>query len=140
MKSLNLRFATGIALFSAGILSALFSQILHRDVFLWLTLFISMIYLFAGWYFFRAYHPEGNIFVLILTGYLYSSLFLAYTVNGFGLPLTKVFLIMALFWSLALILLILLLRKKLPKKGLISYSFEAVCLFLFTLYILIRAI
>jgi len=139
MVKLDVKFRTGIVLFTLGFLSSLLSQLLcYVSLFEWLTLIISISYLLIGWYIFQGYYPKGNLFILIIMGYIYASVFISFAMLGFNLPLAKTIMLSSVFWIFIQILIIFLIRKKLPRRSTIQLLIEVVCLLLLVVYTVLK--
>jgi hypothetical protein len=90
----------------------------------WILLAVSLAYLVSGWYIFRGYNPEGSTVLLFFTGYLYASVFMAFTFKAAGWPLARTFFFVAPAFSIAHMVITVLIRKKLSKEGLIQFLTE----------------
>ncbi|MBN2861734.1 MAG: hypothetical protein JXN62_01140 [Bacteroidales bacterium] len=137
MEKPKLQFNTGRLIFTAGLilsLSALF--ITGHQIILWGTLLISLIFLGMGWYFFRAYYPQGNTPLLFLMGYLYASVFIAVVFSASHWPMTDILIIYALICSILQSVIILSLRKKLIRKTFSQFIIEAGILLILSIFML----
>ena len=111
-------FATGI------ILSFLSSCFPEARILTWVLMFISIIYLFLGWFLFKGYYPEGEPVLLFLIGYLYSGIFMSSAFASADWPFAGVLAKASIVWATIQIVLIFILRKKIPVKGFVQFLIE----------------
>jgi hypothetical protein len=115
-----------LIIFLIGLFSAIFSPLFHDLKFLiWITLGISFTYLFCGWYLLKGYYPNGKTIVLFLIGYCYSGVFIGSVFSAIKWPFAEFITGMSIFWTVAIIVFMTVLRKKIPQVGLIRFSIEA---------------
>jgi hypothetical protein len=99
---------------------------------------VSLVYLISGWFIFRGYHPEGHPILLFLIGFLYASVFMAFTFKTAVWPLAGTMLFLAPVWAIGLIVLTVMIRKKLSKEGLIQFLTEGGIMLILTIVFLFR--
>ena len=102
-------------------------------------LVVSLAYLFSGWYIFKGYHPEGAPILLFLFGFLYASVFMAFTFRAAAWPLAGTFLYLAPIWAAGQLVLTVAIRKKLSKEGLIQFLTEGGIMLILTIVTLFRS-
>ena len=125
MKQYGNNLLIGILIFTIGFLSAALAQFYPETKILIRIAFIfSMIYLALGWYIFRSYFPEGRPLLLFIMGYLYSGVFIASVFGAIGWPLATTMISIAPVWALGQIILVIVLRKKMPKEGFVQFMIE----------------
>jgi hypothetical protein len=141
MKNSFLGFI-GAILFILGLITSVFGCYLPEySIFLWITLFITLIYLFSGWYLFKSYFPAGNPVLLFFMGYFYSGVFLAATFSIAKWPFAETMIkVAASVWIIAQIVLIVIYRKKIPAKGLIHLIVEVGLLGVLTVFLITRSV
>jgi hypothetical protein len=100
---------------------------------------VSLVYLISGWYIFRGYHPEGHSLLLFFIGFLYASVFMAFTFKAAAWPLAGTFLYMAPVWAIGQLVLTVVIRKKLSKEGLIQFLTEGGIMLILTIVFLFRS-
>jgi hypothetical protein len=105
----------------------------------WILLSVSLVYLLSGWYLFRGYHPEGHPLLLFLTGFLYASVFIAFTFRSAEWPLAGTFLYLAPVWAIAQLAITVMIREKLSKEGLIQFLTEGGIMLILTIVTLFRS-
>jgi uncharacterized protein involved in response to NO len=121
-------------IFLIGIIAILFSNRNPESMTpAWILLAVSLVYLLSGWYLFRGYHPEGHPLLLFFTGYLYASVFIAFTFRSAGWPLAETFLYVAPVWAVAQLVITVMIRKKLSKEGLIQFLTEGGIMLILTI-------
>jgi hypothetical protein len=124
-KILN-RSTVRILIFTTGlILSFLSSCFPEARILTWGLMCISIIYLFLGWFLFKGYYPEGEPVLLFLMGYLYSGIFMSSAFASEDWPLAGVLAKASIVWATIQIVLIFILRKKIPVKGFVQFLIEA---------------
>jgi hypothetical protein len=105
----------------------------------WILLAVSLAYLISGWYLFRGYNPEGPVLLLFFTGYLYASVFMAFTFKAADWPLAGTMLYFAPAWAIAILVITVLIRKKLSKEGLIQFLTEGGIMLVLSIVALFRS-
>jgi hypothetical protein len=126
MKQLFSRTTVTILIFAVAIISAFIAPYLPWwNKVKYIVLSASLIYIFLGWYLFQGYHPTGHIGLLVLTGYLYSCVFMSLVFSIFEWPFAQMLLSVSFFWIAGLIVLIIVLRKKMPLRGFTQFLIEA---------------
>lgn len=100
---------------------------------------IPITYLIAGWYFFKGYHPEGRTLLLFIMGYLYSSIFVAFTLAAAEWPMAKTFLSIAPVWVTAQLVIVIMIRKKLTRESLVQFLIESGLMLLLIILFLLKA-
>ena len=139
MKKSDYKFIIGVTVFIIGLLITVLLQINQSSSLLcWASFCISLFYLLFGWFFFKGYFPEGHPLLLFLFGYLYSGIFISIFFWSKVLPLAKVFIFLAPLWVIILAILILSLKKKIPKIGFRQFSIEGLLLLIISIVLLIR--
>jgi hypothetical protein len=124
---------------AVGIISSFFGYFFPGSQFLGgFLLAISIFFLVAGWYFFRGYYPEGHSLLLFLVGYLYASIFMAFTFVISEWPLAKLFITIAPVWLAGLFIVVFIIRKKLTKINFIQFLIEGGILLVLTVLFLFR--
>ena len=137
MKQINEKFYIARIVFTIGILLSVLTFFIPNTIILYIgILVISLIYLTMGWYFFKSYFPEGHPLFLFLIGYLYSGVFIAAVFYCARWPLAKTFINIAPLWALLLLILLIFVRRKMPKKGLIQFIVEGSVLLLLTVLLI----
>jgi hypothetical protein len=86
---------------------------------------VTIIYLFLGWFLFKAYYPGGHPLLLFVIGYLYSGVFIGSVFAAAKWPFGKAILAGSIFWIAMQTVLIFILRKKMPPKGFVQFLIEA---------------
>ena len=139
MIKINQKFTPVITVFAVGILSSILTLIIPETrILLWITFGVSVIYLFLGWYLLKAYYPGGNPLLLFLIGYLYASIFMASFFSAAEWSLAGIFVKLAPVWVVTQFVLLSILRKKIPQKGLIQFIIETGLLFILSILLLVR--
>lgn len=114
-------------IFTIGIVASFIGYFLSGSQFMGgFLIAIALFFLLGGWYFFRGYYPEGHPLLLVLFGYLYATIFMAFTFTISGWPMAVTFLTMAPVWLFTLFLVVFIIRKKLSKAGYIRFLVEIV--------------
>jgi hypothetical protein len=103
----------------------------------WSLLFVSIIYLLSGWYIFKGYHPAGHPLLLFLMGYLYASVFMAFTFVTAEWPMAKGMVAVSLAWALIQIVMVTTIRKKLTREGFLQLIIEGCLMLVMSIVILI---
>jgi len=120
-------------IFLTGLLAAFIGHLNPGSMpFVWITLTVTIIYLCAGWYLFYGYYPSAHPLLLFVFGFLYAGVFISFTFFIAGWPLYKTMLSVSPFWCIAIIALVLILRKKLSAPGIIQFIAEAIIMLTFT--------
>jgi hypothetical protein len=101
-------------------------------------LIVSQIYLVSGWYIFRGYNPEGDTILLFFTGFIYASVFMAFTFKAAAWPMAGTMLYLAPAWAIALLIITVLIRKKLSKEGVIQFLTEGGIMLILSIVSLFR--
>jgi hypothetical protein len=101
-------------------------------------LIVSQIYLVSGWYIFRGYNPEGDTILLFFTGFIYASVFMAFTFKAAAWPMAGTMLYLAPAWAIALLIITVLNRKKLSKEGVIQFLTEGGIMLILSIVSLFR--
>jgi hypothetical protein len=139
MKKIFTKSTFTTLIFTIAILSSFLSNYFPDfKSFMWIIMTISFLYFFLGWWFFKAYYPEGKPIILFLMGYFYSSLFMAQTFCTADWPFTKTILAVSFFWISGQLITLLILRKKIPFRGFIQFMIEAAFLLAITVFQLSR--
>ncbi len=137
MKPFAPLFIIATLIFLAGILASIFGHLNPGNMpLVWITLAVTIIYLFSGWHIFKGYFPAAHPFLLFLTGYLYAGVFISFSFHIANWPLSKTLLTISPIWSLAVIAIAIIFRKKMPKEGLIQFLIEAIIMLTLTILIL----
>ncbi|HEX2970329.1 MAG TPA: hypothetical protein VHO46_14620 [Bacteroidales bacterium] len=119
----------GILLFTLSLLSALFSQFYPEiHILTRITFLCSIVYLLTGWFNFRRYFPSGNIFILFLVGFFYSSVLMAAVFCAASWPLSNVFAYLSLFWAAAALLLAFVQKKLMNREVFTQFLIEGLML------------
>jgi predicted neutral ceramidase superfamily lipid hydrolase len=105
----------------------------------WILLAVSLVYLLCGWYLFRGYNPEGHPLLLFFTGYIYASVFMAFTFKSAGWPLAGTMLYLAPVWAVTQLVITVMIRKKILKEGLIQFLTEGGIMLILTIVALFRS-
>ncbi|MGD0341474.1 MAG: hypothetical protein ABSA76_07190 [Bacteroidales bacterium] len=127
-------------IFIIGIIAIILASRIHYSVTPALILLaVSLIYVFSGWYLFRGYYPEGSPLLLFFTGYLYASVFIAFSFKAGKWPLAATMLYLAPAWAVAQLVITVLIRKKLSKEGLIQMVTEGVIMLALSVVLLFRS-
>jgi hypothetical protein len=141
MEQINRKFTATIIVFTIGMLLSLLTLVVSETRILsWGLLAVSLTYLIMGWYLFKTYFPEGHPILLFLMGYLYSGIFIAFVFYSVGWPLANVIMQLAPLWALIQFILLFMIRKKMPQKGLIQFFIEAGLLLLLSIVLLARTL
>lgn len=137
----NLLLSIGCTiLFAAGFIAAIFGCTEPGDKFLGgFLLAISIGYFLGGWYYFRGYYPEGQFLLLFILGFLYSSVFMAFTFIANNWPLAKAMISVAPVCALLQILITFTNRKRLEKEGFIQFLIEGGLMLLLSLFLLTKS-
>ncbi len=136
MSSFSIPFRTTLIFLAGIIVSILGFYNPGNKLFAGFLLVMSITWLLAGWYFLKSYFPAGNPFLLFFFGFLYASVFMAFTFVIASWPLAKTFITISPCWPLVLIAFVIAIRKKLPKEGLIQFLIEAGIMLVFTIIFL----
>jgi hypothetical protein len=139
MRNIFNKETVATLIFLIGIVLSLFGQ-LHPEIKIltWLLLAVSMIYLFLGWFMFKAYFPGGHPALLFVMGYSYSGVFIGSVFSVSKWPFAVTMMAGAVFWVLVQSALVIVLRKKMPEKGLIQFLIEASLMLVMTVLQIIR--
>jgi hypothetical protein len=125
MKLIKQKLALGITIFTISILLSIIVFIIPNPKFLgWYICGISLIYFLFGWYFFKGYYPEGPPLLLFLIGYLYSGIFIALTFWVKNWPGVTMFINVTPLYVVALIIVLIVNKKKIPRQGFIQFWIE----------------
>jgi hypothetical protein len=125
MKLIKQKFALGITIFTICILLSIIEFIIPNPEFLgWFICGISLIYLLFGWYFFKGYYPDGPPLLLFLIGYLYSGIFIALTFWVKNWSGVTMFIYVTPLYVLALTIILIVNKKKIPRQGFIQFWIE----------------
>ena len=139
MTKLHNNMRTGIGIFTIIFLSAFFVQYYpETKILVWVALIFSIIYLIMGWYIFRSYFPEGSPPLLFFMGYLYSGVFIAAVFVATGWPLSTTLAYFSPIWALVQIIIIITIRKKLPRESFIQFLIEAGLLLMLSVYLIAK--
>lgn len=140
MKSFSFQSVRGTFIFAAGIIASIFGCMDPGNKFLGgVLLAISLGYLLGGWYYLKSYYPEGQFFLLFIMGFLYSSVFMAFTFFTGEWPLAKAMISIAPVWALLQILITFAIRKRLEKEGFIQFLIEGGLMLLLSLFLLTKS-
>jgi len=137
MKKTNTLSLICTVIFLIGIVAA-FLGFLNREnqLLTWSLLFVSIVYLLSGWYIFKGYHPEGHPLLLFLMGYLYSSVFMAFTFITTNWPMAKGMVAISIAWALIQIVMVTTIRKKLTREGFLQLFIEGSIMLVMAIVIL----
>jgi hypothetical protein len=125
MKKVNIKSPGTTLVFTIAILSAFLSHYFPETKSLaWILMAISFLYLFFGWWFFKAYHPGGNPVLLFFMGYFYSSILMCFVFAAFKWPFAESLMIAAFVWIIAQTVVLIVVRKKMPPKSFIQFIIE----------------
>lgn len=138
MKKYSALSIISTVIFLIGIIAAFFGHIPDAKTLKYTLLIVSFIYLFSGWYLFKGYHPEGHPLLLFLIGYLYSSVFMAFTFIAFTWPGAKTFIFIAPFWAAIQIVMVTAIRRKIPKEGFIQFLIEGGFMLIISIILLVK--
>lgn len=128
-------------LFLTGIVAAFFGSLNPGSKTLYtVLLMVSTLYLITGWYIFKGYHPEGHPLLLFLMGYLYASVFMSFSFTTAVWPLAETFIIIAIAWAAIQLIMISVIRKKIPREGFIQFLIEGVLMLIMTTSVFIRGL
>jgi len=137
-KSINKTTVT-TSVFTIGIILSFLSHYFpETKILIWILLAISLIYLSIGWYLFRAYHPEEHPVLLFFIGYFYAGVFIGSVFAASERPLTQTMMMASVFWAVAQMVVIIIIRKKMPRKGFIQFLIEASLMLLMAVWQIIR--
>jgi len=137
MKKVNPLSLICTVIFLIGIVAAFFGFLNRENQLLaYSLLVVSIIYLISGWYIFKGYHQEGHPLLLFLIGYLYSSVFMSFTLVTADWPMAKTFVTIAIAWSLIQTVMVITIRKKLTREGFIQFLIEGFLMLTMTIVIL----
>ncbi len=138
MKKTNALSIVCTVIFLIGIVAALLGFLNRENQLLtYSLLFVSIVYLLSGWYIFKGYHPEGHPLLLFLMGYLYSSVFMAFTFITANWPMAKGMVAVSLAWALIQIVMVTTIRKKLTREGFLQLIIEGSLMLVMAIAILI---
>jgi hypothetical protein len=104
----------------------------------WVTFLISMVYLFSGWYIFKAFYPDGHPLMLFIMGYLYSGVFIGAVFSATGWPMSDILIFFSLIWAVAQGVIVWTTRRKIPDKFVIHLEVEACLLIILSVVFLIQ--
>lgn len=137
MKKTNTLSLICTVIFLIGIVAA-FLGFLNREnqLLTWSLLFVSIVYLLSGWYIFKGYHPQGHPLLLFLMGYLYSSVFMAFTFITTNWPMAKGMVAISIAWALIQIVMVTTIRKKLTREGFLQLFIEGSIMLVMAIVIL----
>jgi len=137
MKKTNTLSVICTVIFLIGIVAA-FLGFLNREnqLLTWSLLFVSIVYLLSGWYIFKGYHPQGHPLLLFLMGYLYSSVFMAFTFITTNWPMAKGMVAISIAWALIQIVMVTTIRKKLTREGFLQLFIEGSIMLVMAIVIL----
>jgi hypothetical protein len=139
MKKFTFKSIAPTIIFTAGIIATIFGILNPDDNFTdGFLLAISIGYLLGGWYYFKGYYPEGHPLLLFFIGYLYASIFMSFTFFIAQWPLAKLMISIVPVWVALLVLIIIAVRKKLPKEGLIQLLIEGGILLSICVFVLLK--
>jgi hypothetical protein len=135
MKRIFTSLTVTTLIFTIAILSSFLSHY-FPDIksFIWIIMTISFLYLFLGWWFFKAYYPDGKLIILLLMGYFYSCLFMAQTFCTADWPFTGTLLRASFLWLSGQLIILFILRKKIPPRGFIQFLIEAAIFLAITVF------
>lgn len=126
-------------LFLAGMIASFFGFLNQGSITLAYTLiFVSLIYLLLGWFLFKGYHPDGHPLLLFPMGYLYASVFMAFALAAAGWPMAKTFIMIAIAWAAIQLVMVSVIRKKIPREGFVQFMIEAVLMLVMTISFIIK--
>jgi|WetSurMetagenome_2_1015567.scaffolds.fasta_scaffold279965_2 hypothetical protein len=139
MKKNSVLILLSTSLFVIGIIAFLIA-IRHPGLaaLRWLMLSVSLAYLLGGWYLFRGYCPEGDLPWLLLSGFLYASVFMSFTMRASGWPLSGTFVYIGPLWAVAQLIVTVLTRKKMSGEGFVQFLIEGGLMLILTLINLFR--
>jgi len=137
MKKTNTLSLICTVIFLIGIVAAFLGFLSRENQLLtWSLLFVSIVYLLSGWYIFKGYHPEGHPLLLFLMGYLYSSVFMAFTFITTNWPMAKGMVAISIAWALIQIVMVTTIRKKLTREGFLQLFIEGSIMLVMAIVIL----
>lgn len=127
------------SIFTTGILSAfLLCYFPGSNLLKWILLGVILIYLFLGWYLFKAYHPHGHTLLLFIMGYLYSGIFVGSLFAIKKWPLAETVMNVTVIWAIAQLTLVITLKNKLTPKNLIQFLIEATLMLGLSIFQIVR--
>jgi len=141
MKTNSFLSVISRVIFLIGIIAALFGFQNQGNLPLtYILIIVSIGYLLSGWYLFRGYYPEGHPLLLFIVGYLYSSVFMAFAIVTATWSMASTFIAIAILWCIIQIVMMTVIRKKIPAGEFIQFMIEGSLMLILTIVILISII
>ena len=123
------RFMITTSLFTVAITASFLGYFLPRTgIGMHILMACIIIYLLFGWYFFRAYYPEGLLVTRFVMGYFYAGIFMGSLFVTADWPLKKIMIMASVLLIGLQAGLVLLNRNKIPRRGSFQFLIQAILL------------
>ena len=127
MLNATTRFLLSNALFTIAIITSFLGNLFPRSgLLMYVQMASAIIYLLFGWYFFRAYYPEGLLVTRFVMGYFYAGIFFGSLFIAADWPFKTVMICASVFWIAIQAGLVIAVRKTVPQRGYYQFLIEAI--------------